>query len=29
LFASKRLRECPDGMFYEHYWHVINNVEFK
>lgn len=29
LFASERLREFPDGMFYEQYWHVKNDFEFK
>ena len=29
LFASKRLLEFPDGMFYEHYWQVRNDIELK
>ena len=29
LFASKRLLEFPDGMFYEQYWHVRNDIELK
>lgn len=29
LFASKRLREFPDGVFYEQYWHVKNSINLK